>query len=169
MPYQETLEILPDVLRLVEHRALGTHEGTYLCPPLCAAHIILGLHRLGLLMERAELPGERRVVISEGADLRLLGTPVRRIRSGGLHQTALLLLVIREGAAMRAVYLGIPARGSCSPAPVAARRARDTCNGRARTSLCGLGHPNGPDRCVAVRDGSVRWTPLSRTAAACAR
>ena len=26
MPYQETLEILPDVLRLVEHRALGTRS-----------------------------------------------------------------------------------------------------------------------------------------------
>src|SRR5258708_19235843 len=74
MPHQETLEILPDVLSLVEHRALGTHEGMYLCPPLCAAHIILGLQRLGLLVERAELSGERRVVISEGADLRLLRT-----------------------------------------------------------------------------------------------
>jgi hypothetical protein len=107
MPYQETLEILPDVLSPVEHRALGTHEGSYLRPPLCAAHIILGLQRLGLLMERAELPGERRVNVDEGADLRLLGTPVlhalrtRRVRvyvrSGRLHQTALVSLVIREG------------------------------------------------------------------------
>jgi hypothetical protein len=62
-----------------------------------AARLILNVDRPRLLVERDELPRERRVVIDEGTHLCLLGTLLlrslctRRIRSGGVHQTAFLL------------------------------------------------------------------------------
>src|SRR5260221_5200070 len=115
----EALERVPEALGLFEHLCLGVHDGSDLRPPLGAAQLILPVDRSRLLMERVELPGERVMVIGEGAQL--LHAPhtrcTRRIRvragvySGRLHQTALLSLGIHEGAGMRAVYLGVPAPG----------------------------------------------------------
>jgi hypothetical protein len=68
---QEALEVVPVLLGMCEHRALGTHEGSDLRPSLGAAQIIPVLERPRLLVQCVELPGERRVVIGEGADLRL--------------------------------------------------------------------------------------------------
>ncbi len=82
---------------------------------------------LRLLVQCVELPGERRVVIGEGADLRLIGVlllhalrtrPVHvgpGVHSGQLHRTALLSLAVREGAARNSAhrYVGcVPARGA---------------------------------------------------------
>ncbi len=78
-------------------------------------------------MERLKLPGERRMVIGEGAELRLPGMLLlhalrtRRVRvgpgvhSGRLHQTALLSLAVREDAARNSAHSirrGVPARGA---------------------------------------------------------
>jgi hypothetical protein len=118
---QEALEVVPVLLGMCEHRALGTHEGSDLRPSLGAAQIIPVLERPRLLVQCVELPGERRVVIGEGADLRLIGVLLlhalrtRRVHvgpgahSGGLHRTALLSLAVHEGAARNSAhrYVGV--------------------------------------------------------------
>jgi hypothetical protein len=66
---QETLERVPVGLSLCEHLGLGVHEGIDLRTPLGAAQLMLPVNRLCLLVERAEFPGQRRMVIGEGAEL----------------------------------------------------------------------------------------------------
>jgi hypothetical protein len=115
----EALECVPEVLGLFEHLCLGVHEGIDLRPPLGAAQLILPVDRSRLFVKCVELPGERCMVIGEGAEL-LHSLCACRIRVGpgvysdGLHQAALLSLGIREGAAMRAVYLSASACGAHS-------------------------------------------------------
>ena len=98
---------------LIRHRAERQPGG--------AARLILNVDRPRLLVEREELPRERRVVIDEGTHLYLLGTLLlrshctRRIRSGGVHQTAFLLFALREGDARNSAHSirrGVPARGA---------------------------------------------------------
>jgi hypothetical protein len=95
---------------LCQHLGLGTHEGIDLRPSLSGAQLILPIDRSRLLVECVELPGERVMVIGEGADL-LNALCTRRDRSNGVHMIALLSLAVCEGSAMKAVYLGVPARG----------------------------------------------------------
>jgi hypothetical protein len=52
---QEALEVVPVLLGMCEHRALGTHEGSDLRPSLGAAQIIPVLERPRLLVQCVEL------------------------------------------------------------------------------------------------------------------
>lgn len=112
---QEAVQQLLVRVGQCEHLALGAHEGRQLRQPLVAIHRegqLEDAQRPDLLVQRVELPGERRVVLGEGADPRLLGPRephalrMRRlhlcVNSNLLHQTALLLLAILEGAARNA-------------------------------------------------------------------
>jgi hypothetical protein len=109
---QEAVEQLLVRVGLCEHLALGAHEGRQ---PLGATHregLLEDAQRPNLLVQRVELPGERRVVFDEGAGPRLLGPRkphalrTRRLRlcdhSSPPHQAAPLLLAMLEGAARNA-------------------------------------------------------------------
>src|SRR5258708_1797684 len=112
---QEAVEQLLVRVGLREYLALGAHEGRQLRQPLGATHregLLEDAQRPDLLVQRVELPGERRVVLGEGADPRQLGTRepqalrMRRLRlcvnSSLLHQAAPLLLAMLEGDARNA-------------------------------------------------------------------